>query len=206
MSVLTPDYERMQSLNAQQGNLRNQYKQLFENGDIDGAQTLVNNDNAQLAMNASKLNDLVDTINYMQQFWADDKEQFANWYLGMAQLPSAYDSNNTYHTGALVVYNGLPYFCISDNTTGTWDSSKWILLKPNETGVNFVGEYDSTASYNTDDLVWSNNNNIIEWKYYDGTDFIVVATTYPNIRYLSDTTQAIDGEVYITDYSEGGEG
>lgn len=205
MSVLTPDYERMQSLNAQQGSLRNQYKQLFKNGNIDGAQALVNNDSAQLAMNASKLNDLVDTINYMQQIWEDDKEQFTDWYLGMAQLPSTYDSSNTYHTGALVVYNDLPYFCISDNTTGTWNSSKWILLKPNEIGLNFVGEYDSTASYDTGDLVWSNNNGIIEWKYYDGTDFIVVATTYPNIRYLSDTTQAIDGEVYITDWN-GGEG
>lgn len=203
MSVLAPDYERMQSLNAQQGNLRNRYKELFNNQNIDGAQALINSNNAYIVMNASKLNDLVDTINYMQQFWADDKEQFANWYLGMAQLPSAYDSNHTYHTGALVVYNGLPYFCISDNTTGTWDSSKWILLKPNETGVNFVGEYDSTASYNTGDLAWSNNNGIIEWKYYDGTNFIVVATTYPNIRYLSDATQAMDNEVYITDYSEG---
>lgn len=337
MSVLTPDYERMQSLNAQQGNLRNQYKQLFKDGNIDGAQTLVNNDNAQLAMNASKLNDLVDTINYMQQFWADDKEQFTNWYLGMTKgvnnllvhdggvyyrygvkigddyskvhiygqpnsvdiqlqrqigsvdagvntlksgntyrvtgCPSSgdnatyilsvqvnfldglheyyhdtgsgveftlsrdaksftmsivvniqttdpidvtfipriystseiYDPTQIYHTGTIVLYSNdaLPYFCISDNTTGTWDSSKWILLKPNETGLNFIGEYDSTTSYNTGDLVWSNNNNIIEWKYYDGADFIVVATTYPNIKYLSDTTQAIDGEVYITDYREG---
>lgn len=203
MSVLTPDYERMQSLNAQQGSLRNQYKQLFKNGNIDGAQALVNNDSAQLAMNASKLNDLVDTINYMQQFWAEDKEQFIDWYLGMAQLPSTYDSSNIYHTGALVVYNDLPYLCILDNTTGTWDSSKWILLKPNETGINIVDEYDSTASYNTGDLVWSNNNGIIEWKYYDGTNFIVVAHTYPNIRYLSDATQAMNNEVYITDYSEG---
>lgn len=203
MSVLTPDYERMQSLNAKQGNLRNQYKQLFENGDIDGAQTLVNNDNAQLVMNASKLNDLVDTINYMQQFWADDKEQFIDWYLGMAQLPSAYDSGNTYHTGALVVYNDLPYFCISDNTTGTWDSSKWILLKPNETGINFV---EKTPSPNINDMFWENENNIISWFYYDGGwgAYLRVAQTYPNIRYLSDATQAIDGEVYITDYSEGG--
>lgn len=203
MSVLTPDYERMQSLNAQQGNLRNRYKELFNNQNIDGAQALINSDNAYIVMNASKLNDLVDTINYMQQFWAEDKEQFADWYLGMAQSPIAYDSGNTYHTGALVVYNDLPYLCISDNTTGTWDSSKWILLKPNESGVNIVDEYDSTASYNTGDLVWSNNNGIIEWKYYDGTNFIVVATTYPNIRYLSDTTQATNNEVYITDYSEG---
>lgn len=203
MSVLTPDYERMQSLNAQQGSLRNQYKQLFKNGNIDGAQALINSDNAYIVMNASKLNDLVDTINYMQQFWAEDKEQFTDWYLGMAQLPSTYDSSNIYHTGALVVYNDLPYLCISDNTTGTWDSSKWILLKSNEAGINIVGEYNSTASYNTGDLVWSNNNGIIEWKYYDGTNFIVVATTYPNIRYLSDTTQAMSNEVYITDYSEG---
>ena len=203
MSVLTPDYERMQSLNAQQGNLRNQYRQLFNNQNIDSAQALINSDNAYIVMNASKLNDLVDTINYMQQFWAEDKEQFIDWYLGMAQSPSVYDSSNTYHTGALVTYNDLPYLCISDNTTGAWDSSKWILLKPNEAGINIVGEYDSTASYNTGDLAWSNNNGIIEWKYYDGTNFIVVATTYPNIRYLSDTTQATNNEVYITDYSEG---
>lgn len=203
MSVLTSDYERLQSPNASDEKLVEQYRSLFNNQNIAGAQALINQDNSYLIMNASKLNDLVDTINYMQQFWADDKEQFADWYLGMAESPSTYDSSNTYHTGALVLYNDLPYMCMSDNTTGTWDSSKWILLKPNESGINIVGEYDSTASYNTGDLVWNNSNGIIEWKYYDGTNFIVVAHTYPNIRYLSDITQAINNEVYITDYSEG---
>lgn len=203
MSVLTSDYERLQSPDSNDEELVKQYRTLFNNQNIAGAQALINQDNAYLVMNASKLNDLVDTINYMQQFWADDKEQFVDWYMGMTESLEVYDSTATYHTGSLVLYDNLPYFCIVDDTTGAWDSSKWILLKPNETGVNFVGEYDGTVSYDTGDLVRSNNNSIIEWKYYDGTNFIVVAITYPNIRYLSDTTQAINNEVYITDYSEG---
>lgn len=203
MSVLTSDYERLQSPDSNDEELVEQYRTLFNNQNIAGAQALINQDNTYLVMNASKLNDLVDTINYMQQFWADDKEQFADWYLGMAESPSTYDSGNTYHTGALVLYNDLPYMCIADDTTGTWDSSKWILLKANESGVNFVGEYDSTQTYNEGDIVWEINDGAIKWSCYNGTTMIQVAQTYPNIRYLSDTTQAINNEVYITDYSEG---
>lgn len=202
MSVLTSDYERLQSPDSNDEELVKQYRTLFNNQNIAGAQALINQDNAYLVMNASKLNDLVDTINYMQQFWADDKEQFVDWYMGMTESLEVYDSTATYHTGSLVLYDNLPYFCIVDDTTGAWDSSKWILLKPNETGVNFS---ERTVHPNINDMVWRNENNIIIWSYYDGglDAYLRVAQTYPNIRYLSDTTQAINNEVYITDYSEG---
>lgn len=36
-----------------------------------------------------------------------------------------YDSANTYNEGDFVVYDDTLYQCKQDNTTGTWDSSKW---------------------------------------------------------------------------------
>ena len=36
-----------------------------------------------------------------------------------------YDSTETYNEGDIVIYNYTIYECNADNTTGTWDSTKW---------------------------------------------------------------------------------
>lgn len=40
-------------------------------------------------------------------------------------LAPTYDSTTIYNTSDLVVYNGALYVCKADNTTGTWDDTKW---------------------------------------------------------------------------------
>lgn len=39
-----------------------------------------------------------------------------------------YYSTSTYNSGDLVVKNNTVYECNTNNTTGTWDSSKWDLV------------------------------------------------------------------------------
>lgn len=57
-----------------------------------------------------------------------------------------YDSANTYNKGDFVVYDDTLYQCKQDNTTGTWDSSKWQqatlqdLLDDIEGAVAFVND------------------------------------------------------------------
>lgn len=40
-----------------------------------------------------------------------------------------YDTTETYNTGDPALYNGTLYKCKANNTTGTWDSSKWEEAK-----------------------------------------------------------------------------
>ena len=42
-----------------------------------------------------------------------------------ANIDEAYDSTRTYNSGDTCIYENHLYKCNSDNTTGTWDSSKW---------------------------------------------------------------------------------
>ena len=211
MSVLTADYERLQNLSTTDNALANQYRNLFANQNISGAQALINQDNAYLLMQAKDLNDLVDTINYMQQIWDDDKTTFISWIIGMLGMAEAqgsnvrqyipnYDSNLTYHTGGLAKFDGLPYFCIEDDTTGAWDDSRWILLKPNEMGIIIGNQQGSN-------LIPQPNISVEVPHIFDSIDWIynseIMAKTRANIRYC-DPEQSINGEIYMTPYT--GEG
>lgn len=206
MSVLTADYERLQNLSTADNALANQYRNLFANQNIGGAQALINQDNAYLLIQAKNLNDLVDTINYMQQIWANDKTTFALWVTGMLGVGEShgggstqwyipdYNSGSIYHTGGLAKFDNLPYFCIEDNTTGEWDDSKWILLKPNEMGITIGYDQDLKPSISLSDsepYIFDN----ISWIYNSD----VMAETRANIRYCN-PEQSISGEIYITPY------
>lgn len=49
-------------------------------------------------------------------------------------LAPAYDSNETYNTGDVVMYEFLMYECLDDDVTGTWDSTKWQRTTAGEHG------------------------------------------------------------------------
>lgn len=49
-------------------------------------------------------------------------------------LAPAYDLNETYNTGNVVMYETLMYKCKADNVTGAWDASKWERTTAGEEG------------------------------------------------------------------------
>lgn len=49
-------------------------------------------------------------------------------------LANAYDSNETYNTGDIVMYEFLMYECLDDDVTGTWDATKWQRTTAGEHG------------------------------------------------------------------------
>lgn len=49
-------------------------------------------------------------------------------------LAPAYDLNETYDTGDVVMYETLMYKCKADNVTGAWDASKWERTTAGENG------------------------------------------------------------------------
>lgn len=55
-------------------------------------------------------------------------------------LAPAYDSTKTYNTSDLVVYNGALYSCKADNTTGTWDDTKWDTTTIAESVLGLLNE------------------------------------------------------------------
>lgn len=197
MTRLSQNYERMQSTPSANKDLVDEYRDDFAQGAIGTAQALITSATDQLVMNASKLNSLVETINYMQAFWAADKEQFESWFMGLFSA-SAYDTTKTYHSGTIVSYSGGYYICIVDGTTGAWNASKWMKLGYTGVGLTFRGEYDANETYTNGDLTIKVVNNIPTWQYYNGSSWVTIGYIYGNLRYLEDSTDAYDGEIYIT--------
>lgn len=210
MSVLSQDYDRLQSVTAPDNPIVQNYKQLFGDGDIYGAQQIAMDNCPQVVMDADRLNDLVDTINYMQQFWMDDKITFENLLLGMMSDLSSYDVSEIYDVGQVVVYNDEPYFCIDRNVTGAFDNTKWLLLKPNEMGF-YISDSFGSAQYVSYAEMYSLDGRYLYSNWYDnsGGDYVVRAFTYPNIRYIDEEGGGLEspyaGEIYMTDW-DGGEG
>lgn len=331
MSILSPDYDRLTNSDIGGATLTQQYKTTFASGDIDGAHTLVEDTNPNVAMSATRLNDLCDTITYMQNIWKKDKAVFFNYlrattgfnmlknpilvtegsivdtlptfglcingsketthdrwqfaevdfniilssgkytfgFIEMSgeisdiqlqlelngqivasitpqqetivdidstplywRLNVGFKTNTQYdnviifptlkpelstrceHSGSLVYakgdlvwYDGAPYICIENGITGEFDPSKWILLQPNDLGVNLMGEYDSQQTYQVNDVVWQYDtiNDTIIWKVCTSSPqtFERIATKYPNIRYLGSNDTPYTNEIYMTDWNGG---
>lgn len=212
MAILTPDYERMQNGQPQDYNTTKQYRKEFAEQDIASAQALITNDNNYLVMDADKLNDLCDTINYMQQIWADNKDEFADKYFRLAEEPTTYDTSKTYNVGDLAIYSDNPYICITDTTTGTWDSSKWFRIGNDDVGLVFVGQYDPISVYSDGVLVANGETGDVPsqlkvpvtWEYKMNDNFTQCGATYPNIRYLTSSQTPYTSEIYMTDWNGGG--
>lgn len=203
MTVLSAGYTKLKDVSVGENTIAEQYKEYFRNRNIDGAQNLVETNCPFLAMTASDLNDLCDTINYMQAFWENDKTAFANKYFALGDNAiTAYNSSSIYNIGNFAIYDSNRYLCIVDGTTGAFDASKWLLITPNNLGINLKGLYDSGATYNANDVTYTISNNIVTWQIYNGSSWSDIATTYPSIRYLTDVSDAYDGEVYITPHNE----
>ena len=64
-------------------------------------------------------------------------------------LAPAYDSNETYNTGDVVMYEFLMYECLDDSVTGTWDSTKWQRTTAGEHGGGSDVEITPTLATGT---------------------------------------------------------
>lgn len=202
MTVLSSDYTRLESVSTDEDIIAKQYKDYFHNNEIDEAHDLVVDGYPHIAMKASDLNDLCDTINYMQAFWAQDKELFGGKYFSLGTDAETYDSSSTYNIGDFAIYNSNTYLCIVDNTTGAFDVIKWLLITPNNLGLNIKGLYDDGATYYNKDVTYFMDDGVAIWQVYDGSSWTEIATTQQSIRYLSNPSTAYNDEICIVPYNE----
>lgn len=207
MAILTPDYERMQNGQPQDYNTTKQYRKEFADQDIASAQALITNDNNYLVMDAGKLDDLCDTINYMQEIWERHKRLFASRYLSLTSIEQYDSEHGVYTSGDLVLYDGTPYICIdNEGTAGAWDGSKWSVMERDDVGLTFIG-WSNYGALHGDDTLWINYESLtatqppLRWKV--GDDLIDYGYTYPNIRYLKSNQTPYTGEIYMTDWNGG---
>lgn len=64
-----------------------------------------------------------------------------------------YDDTQTYDKGDVVIYKNTLYICTTNNTTGTWDASKWTAT----TIDNVIGDLSSLTTSVTSSLVGAVN-------------------------------------------------
>lgn len=76
-------------------------------------------------------------------------------HASQVSLAPAYDQNETYNTGDVVMYEFLMYECLEDEVTGVWDATKWQRTTAREHGG---GSSASEVSYdNTDSGMTATN-------------------------------------------------
>lgn len=64
-------------------------------------------------------------------------------------LAPAYDQNETYNNGDVVMYEFLMYECLDDNVTGVWDTTKWQRTTAGEHGGGSDVEITPTLATGT---------------------------------------------------------
>lgn len=70
-------------------------------------------------------------------------------HASQVSLAPAYDQNETYNTGDVVMYEFLMYECLEDDVTGVWDATKWQRTTAGEHGGGSAASevsYDNTNS------------------------------------------------------------
>lgn len=68
-------------------------------------------------------------------------------------IADEYDDTQTYNKGDVVIYKNTLYICTTNNTTGTWDASKWTAT----TIDNIIGDLSTLTTSVTSSLVGAVN-------------------------------------------------
>lgn len=65
-----------------------------------------------------------------------------------------YDGTQTYDKGDVVIYKNTLYICTTNNTTGTWDATKWTAT----TVQSLIGDLSTLTTSDTSSLVGAVNS------------------------------------------------
>jgi hypothetical protein len=160
---------KFQDINTNDINLRTQYYNYFLNGQIDEANQLILN-NTQLnskVLNANTLNSLVNGVLGLEQLYYTNVDNYlanlnTNFNLNINDLifVNTYDSTLQYVINNFVLYDDELYYCKAEPTIGTspTDTNYWLYLGlkgsngRNPLGVNYVGIWNTTTTYNQYDM------------------------------------------------------
>lgn len=164
------DIRKLEDININEVNLRQQYYNLFINGNIEEAQKLINN-NSDLkfkVINAENLNKLIEYILSLENNYFKNVENVLNNHLNNYQIKiddliylTEYNSNTQYEINNFVFYNNDIYYCFKKPPIGILptNTTYWIYLglKGEDSypslGVKYQGNWSSSKNYNKYDMV-----------------------------------------------------
>ena len=140
-----------------------EYQTLYQSGKLNDAANLLNNhpELQNCMINAKTINRCYDGIKALQRYYFSDIQKYIE---ELITYRGDYSSKSSYEKYDVVIYNSSAYLCISDSGVGVLPTSnKWvqITLKGDQgepgLGLNFMGSWVSTITYQKDSCVTYNN-------------------------------------------------
>ena len=140
-----------------------EYQTLYQSGKLNDAANLLNNhpELQNCMINAKTINRCYDGIKALQRYYFSDIQKYID---ELITYRGEYSSKSSYEKYDVVIYNSSAYLCVSDSGIGVLPTSnKWIqiTLKGDQgepgLGLNFMGLWASTTTYQKDSCVTYNN-------------------------------------------------
>lgn len=178
------DLRRLQDVQLGDENLIENYRNYFNNRQIDNAHNLINtNKYKSYVLQAEWMNNIKTKIEQVEEYSDIEITQNLNnknteFQTNIDRLLYIQEYNNVtqYYENNLVSYNNNIYFCINDSlgnlptNTNYWLKIGLIGEKGQYgLGINYRGFWNSTTSYNKYDLVSYENNLYVATKNNVGT-------------------------------------
>lgn len=166
---------RIQDIQLSDVSLKEQYYNLFLQGNINQAQQIYK-DNPQLqgkVINADILNQIINSVESLENLWFNNvpltlSNLSANYQISIDELiyMATFNPSTKYEINNFVLYNDEIYFCIVSPPVGTLptNTTYWLYLglkgKAGDIslGITYKGEWINTNSYKAKDMVVFQNN------------------------------------------------
>lgn len=171
-------FVEMTDVNSSDGALLTQYQTAMQAGDFATARAAlaqIPNVNNKI-IDSVKMNTLFDTCIALERFYNSDIQPYvaqkqAQWeaivntftdnfeYVGVYTQGTSYLQNNLVSTTDADTGYGNIYIAVQNNTAPLSDATSWRLLTvqgtqgPSGTGLTFMGAWDNTQTYGTNDVV-----------------------------------------------------
>lgn len=95
-------------------------------------------------------------------------------------IADEYDDTQTYNKGDVVIYKNTLYICNTNNTTGTWDATKWTAT----TVQSLIGDLSSLTTTNQDSLVDAVNEKATVYEVGDINTSTKTITFSTTVRFI----------------------
>lgn len=193
--IIEEGYPKLRDIDKDNSETAQNYKNMFSNNNISGAQNLIDNDiesenyNGFIAFTADKMNALKEVLIRLQNIWYNILNRLLGWFQNIGQDIQPYLSTNTYNKGDVVTYNNITYMCVEENVTGTFNPIKWVMLNPSGIGFDI-----------TDTVITTNNDNKVRTISYNNENIAIIL---PDMIALDDEDDAVNGMIYLIENGDG---
>lgn len=167
-------YNKYQDIHIEDTQLERQFRFYFNAGNYSAAFDLVrtNNQLNNKAMVAKVLNNILQSIDFLESLYYTDVEDFLdeilskfNGNINELLFKGEFQGNVVYKANNIVSYNGKTYICIKETTAGITPDNEEYWIEVDLTGrkgfdgidCEYIGEWEERLEYYPKDVVIYNN-------------------------------------------------